>query len=48
MACEEPEDSQRPISHWTAREVADEAIKRGIVDNISPRSAGRFFKRGRP
>lgn len=48
MGCEEPEDSQRPISHWTAREVADEAIKRGIVDNISPRSAGRFFKRGRP
>lgn len=48
MGCEEPEDSQRPISHWTARELADEAVKRGIVDNISPRSAGRFFKRSRP
>jgi putative transposase len=48
MGCEQPEDSQRPISHWTARELADEAIKRGIVDNISPRSAGRFFKRSRP
>jgi transposase len=48
MACEQPEDSDRPISHWTAKELADEAIKRGIVTNISPRSAGRFFKRGRP
>ncbi|MCK8602811.1 helix-turn-helix domain-containing protein [Desulfoferrobacter suflitae] len=48
MGCEKPEDSQRPISHWTARELADEAIKRGIVENISPRSAGRFFKRSRP
>jgi len=48
IGCEKPEDSDRPISHWTARELADEAIKRGIVDNISPRSAGRFFKRCRP
>lgn len=48
MVCEQPEDSDRPISHWSARELADEAIKRGIVTNISPRSAGRFFKRGRP
>jgi len=48
MACEKPEDSDRPISHWTTRELADEAIKRGIVTDISPRSAGRFFKRGRP
>lgn len=48
MGCEHPEDSDRPISHWTARELADEAIKRGIVADISPRSAGRFFKRGRP
>jgi putative transposase len=48
MACEKPEDSDRPISHWTARELADEAIKRGIVTDISPRSAGHFFKRCRP
>ena len=48
MACEQPEDSERPISHWTARELADEAIKRGIVTSISPRSAGRFLKRCRP
>jgi transposase len=46
LACEPPADSDRPLSHWTAREVADEAIKRGIVPTISPRSAGRFLKRG--
>ena len=27
LACEEPEDSERPISHWTSRELADEIIK---------------------
>jgi transposase len=47
MACEEPEDSGRPISHWTAREIADEIMKRGILDQISPRHAARLLKRGR-
>ena len=48
IACEKTEDSQRPISHWTGRELADEAIQRNIVPSISPRSAGRFLKRSRP
>ena len=48
ISCEPPEQSGRPITHWTPRELADEAIKRGIVAQISPRSAGRFLKRGRP
>ena len=48
VACEPPEQSGRPIDHWTARELADEAKKRGLVKDISPRSAGRFLKRGRP
>ncbi len=39
MACEEPEDSGRPISQWTSREIADEVMKRGIVDSISPATA---------
>jgi putative transposase len=47
MACEDPEDSGRPISHWTAQEIADEIVKRGIVDQISPRHAARLLKRGR-
>ena len=47
LACEAPEQSGRPISHWTAREIADEIIQRGIVDRISPRHAARLLKRGR-
>ena len=46
VACEKPEDSGRPISHWTARELADEALKRRIVEQISRRSVGRFLKSG--
>ncbi len=48
LACEKPEDADRPITHWTAREVADEIIRRGIVSTISPRHAARLFKRCRP
>ena len=44
LACEPPADSARPISHWTPRELADEAIKRGIVAPISERHVGRFLK----
>jgi transposase len=47
LACEKrPEECGRPVSHWTARELADEAAKRGIVPaGISPRHAGRFLKK---
>jgi hypothetical protein len=45
MACEQPEeDSERPVSHWTPREVAEEAVKRNIVPRISVRTVGRFLK----
>jgi putative transposase len=47
IACEEPEDSDRPISHWSQREIAEEAQKRDIVESISPRQVGRFLKSGR-
>lgn len=46
LACEAPERSGRPISQWTAREVADELKGRGIVDEISDRHAARLLKRG--
>ena len=46
LACETPADCGRPISHWTPRELADEAITRQIVPQISPRSVGRFLKSG--
>ena len=35
VACEPPEKSGRPITHWTAHELADEVVKRGIVTSIS-------------
>jgi putative transposase len=44
LACEAPAESARPISQWTAREVADEVVKRGIVERISPRHAARLLK----
>jgi putative transposase len=47
VACEPPEESGRPVTHWTPRELADEVKKRGIVESISPRHVGRFLKYGR-
>jgi transposase len=46
LACEKPEQSARPISQWTGREIADELMKRGIVTQISPRHAARLLKGG--
>jgi transposase len=46
MTCEKPSDSERPISQWSQREIADEAIRRGLVPNISQRSVRRFLKKG--
>ena len=46
LACEGPEESGRPVTHWTPRELADEAKRRGIVESISPRQVGRFLKIG--
>lgn len=47
LACEDPrEESGRPITHWSTAELADEAVKRGIVQSISARSVGRFLGRG--
>ncbi len=47
LACEAPQASERPISQWTGREIADEVIQRGIVAALSPRHAARLLKRGR-
>ena len=43
LACEDPRESKREISHWTRRELADEVIQRKIVDTISPRHVGRIL-----
>ena len=44
MACEQPKE--RPISQWTGREIANEAMARGIIKQISPRHAARLLKKG--
>lgn len=45
MTCEKPSESERPISHWSQREIADEVMRRGLVPSISQRSVGRFLKK---
>lgn len=45
IGCEVLDDSDKPISRWTHKEIVREAIKRKIVTTISPSSVGRFFKR---
>ncbi len=48
IACEHPDkESERPVTHWTPRELANEASKRGIVDSISPSRIGHFLKERR-
>lgn len=47
LACEAPEDSGLPVTHWTPAELAKEARKRGIVESISARHLDRLLKRGR-
>lgn len=44
MACDAPEQYGRPISEWSARELAEEMVKQGIVESISPRHVGRLLE----
>ncbi len=47
LACRPPEQLGRPVTTWTPRELADEAVKQGVVGTISPRTVGRFLNGGR-
>jgi hypothetical protein len=44
IACEKPENSDRPVNFWTGREVADEACKRNLVDSISASHVNRILR----
>lgn len=44
LACESPQQSGRPITHWTCKELAGEAQKRGIVASISESQVGRYLR----
>ena len=43
IACEPPDKYGRPISHWSARELAEEMSKQKIVESISPRHVARLL-----
>lgn len=44
IACEKPEACGRPVGKWTSREIADEAIKRQIVNKISPSYVAKLLR----
>jgi len=44
IACEDPQLSKRPVTHWTPRELTDEAIQRGIVESISISQVARYLE----
>ncbi len=44
LACSDAEDYGRPISDWTARELAEQMVQQGIVESISPRHVGRLLE----
>ena len=46
IACENPQNSGREINEWSLNAIKDEAIKRGIVEDISAKSVSRFLKSG--
>ena len=48
LACKPPRDRGLPLSHWSAADLAREALRQGLVERLSPRTAGRFLKRRRP
>jgi transposase len=44
VACEPPEKSGRPITHWTIQELTEEVIGRGIVASISASQVYRYLR----
>jgi hypothetical protein len=43
LACEQPCDYERPITHWTVRELRDQAVQEQIVSEISERQVRRIL-----
>lgn len=44
VACEPPENSNRPINRWTHRELTEEVIQRKIVCSISKSQVGCYLR----
>ena len=43
LACEQPQEHGRPITHWTARELRDQVLQQGIVPSMSVRHIQRLL-----
>ena len=48
LACDKPEHYDRPLSHWTAQELASEMVKLGIALEYLSTPCGTTVKRSRP
>jgi transposase len=44
IACEAPENSGRPVTSWTGKELAKEAQNRNLVDSISSSHVNRLLR----
>ena len=44
MTCQKPSESERPISHWSQREIADQAMRRCLSEHLAALSRA-FFKK---
>ena len=44
LACQDIEKYGLPLNHWTSKALAEEAIRRGIVENISSSTVRRLLK----
>jgi putative transposase len=45
LACEPPESFRLPITNWTHNELAKEAVRQGIVENVSSGHLGTVLKK---
>lgn len=45
LACEKPEDHGLPITNWTGKTLAETAVKKGIVEEISGGHTNRILKK---
>jgi putative transposase len=45
LACEPPQQDGRPITQWTSRELAQEALKQGIVASLSAGHLRKVLKK---
>jgi transposase len=44
MACERPDKLGRSLSQWDCRELADQLVREGVVDSISPDTVRRILE----